>query len=112
MSNESRSMSRGEKLMVALGVLLAGNLALTLAGIAGATSSASAQVQSFGQRPQASEAGAGGGPVSPTTSVQVLSRLGDQMAEMNQRLDRIERKLDGELRVKVTSMPAQAQPKQ
>jgi hypothetical protein len=116
MSTDCKSLSRGEKLMVALGVLLAANLCVSLVSVVdrAGTSVANAQVQGFSRNTPAAEAagGAAGGPAAPTTSVQVLSRLGDLMAEANNRLDRIERRLDGELKVRVTAMPAAAQPKQ
>lgn len=112
MNSECKSMNRGEKLMVALGVLLAGNLCVSLVTLAdrGGTGVANAQVQGFSRGSAGAEAAGGagaGGPAAPTTSVQVLSRLGDQMAEVNTRLERIERRLESELKVRVTSMPAQ-----
>jgi hypothetical protein len=45
-------------------------------------------------------------PAVPTSTVEQLQRVIEQVAIANERLARIESKLSGELKVKVTSMPA------
>ena len=97
-----------DRLMIALTAMLAANLGVTLINSFQPTT-AQGQVHSYSRSSSEStptQSTTSASPSTVPTSVEQLRRMADQLEGLNTRMSSVERKLDGELKVRVTNFPA------
>jgi hypothetical protein len=109
MDRVSSSSNRlSDRLMIALTAMLAANLGVTLInsfqpGVAIGQVHSYSRVAGESTPTPVSQAATSN---TVPTSVEQLRRMADQLEAINTRMGAVERKLDGELKVRVTNFPA------
>lgn len=107
-----QSNGRVGRVLAVCGCALLGINLLVMITTSRGPSSADAQVRSYANAERPAEASgaqnepSGPPPGVPGSSIEMLRRIADGISDTNQRLGRIEAKLDSEMRVRVTDMPA------
>jgi hypothetical protein len=93
-----------DRLLVVVAALLAANVGITLVSVL-RPAPAQADSPAVAVVPTAAMESTQG--VAPVTTVEMLGKISNQLEGIGQRLAGIERRLDGELKARVTGMPSE-----